>query len=172
MALQWHYLMVRFRSEKKVAAALWQKGFEVFLPTYRCSREWSDRVKEVELPLYFSTVFCRYQHPEDQLKVVSTPGVLFGTGCDEPPMPVPDDQIGCLRKIVGTGFPMEPCPNPKPGERVRVRMDQSEVEGILVRAGDHCRVVVRIDAIQRAVSIEVPSDLIVRIAPADAHIPK
>lgn len=55
----WYALQVRPRFEKQVAATLLSKGYEGFLPLYRCKRRWSDCIKEIEPPLFSGYLFCQ-----------------------------------------------------------------------------------------------------------------
>src|SRR5215475_8215550 len=48
----WYAVRVRPNYEKPVAAALHGKGFQEFLPLIRSKRQWSDRVKIMDLPLF------------------------------------------------------------------------------------------------------------------------
>ena len=43
----WFALQVRSRHEHAIALMLQNKGYEMFLPTYRSRRVWSDRVTEL-----------------------------------------------------------------------------------------------------------------------------
>ena len=47
----------RPRAEKKVNGRLEEKGYTTYLPLKKTKRQWSDRVKIVELPLISSYVF-------------------------------------------------------------------------------------------------------------------
>ena len=49
---RWFALRVRPRAEKSVATALRGKGYPEFLPLHRQKRRWSDRVVDVDLPLF------------------------------------------------------------------------------------------------------------------------
>src|SRR6202040_2303430 len=55
----WFALRVRPNYEKPVAAALRGKGFQEFLPLVQSRRQWSDRVKVMDLPLFPGYLFCR-----------------------------------------------------------------------------------------------------------------
>jgi len=52
MSYPWFALQVRSRYENIVAAQLTGKGYEWFLPIYKCRHRWSDRFKETERPLF------------------------------------------------------------------------------------------------------------------------
>ena len=60
--LRWFALYTRHRFEKKVAARLEDKGIESFLPLHTVLRQWSDRRKKVEEPLFNCYVFVHINH--------------------------------------------------------------------------------------------------------------
>jgi len=107
---RWWLLMVRPRSEKKVAVALARKGFEVLLPTFQPKRQWPDRTKSAELPVFPGYIFCRFRAC-DRPVVVSTPHVLSGVRADPHPIPVPDSEIDLLKRTLGSGFHVESWPH-------------------------------------------------------------
>jgi transcription antitermination factor NusG len=54
---KWFALLTRSRAEKKVAERLTENSISVYLPVYTKKSHWSDRIKNVELPLIPSTLF-------------------------------------------------------------------------------------------------------------------
>ena len=50
--LHWYALYVKSRSEKKVLSQLEDMGLEAFLPLVTRIKQWSDRKKKVEEPLF------------------------------------------------------------------------------------------------------------------------
>ncbi|MGB9606391.1 MAG: transcription termination/antitermination NusG family protein, partial [Bryobacteraceae bacterium] len=70
-----------------MARALTHGGFETFLLLYRCRRQWSDRVKILELPLFASYVFARFPL-EWRVRVLRTPGVRSIVSFNRQPAPV------------------------------------------------------------------------------------
>ena len=73
--MDWYVLYVKSRTEKKVAQRLAEKGIEIFCPTKIEKRQWSDRVKKVEVPYFQSYVFAKFS-PKDANYVLETPGVV------------------------------------------------------------------------------------------------
>ncbi len=55
---EWFAFRVRPRHEKQVSLALREKGFTEFLPLYKSKRQWADRTKVVEMPLFPGYIFC------------------------------------------------------------------------------------------------------------------
>ena len=73
--MHWYVLYVNSRTEKKVAQRLSEKGIEVFCPMKMEERQWSDRVKKVEVPYFRSYVFAKFS-PKEVEAVLETPGVV------------------------------------------------------------------------------------------------
>ena len=57
---KWYALTVRYQHERQTEKALQSKGLETLVPLYRSARQWSDRVKSVDLPLFAGYVLCRF----------------------------------------------------------------------------------------------------------------
>jgi transcription antitermination factor NusG len=97
--LPWFALRLRSNFEKTTAQLLEYRGYEVFLPTYRTRRRWSDRVKEIEAPFFAGYLFCRIDISH-RLPVLTTPGVVGIVGRGKVPEPVGDHEITAVRAIV------------------------------------------------------------------------
>ena len=85
--LNWFAVAVKPRQEKLAARVLRDQGLEDYLPLYRARRRWSDRLKEVEAPLFAGYVFCRFG-PRDRAPVLRTPGVRSIVAFGGRPAPV------------------------------------------------------------------------------------
>src|SRR5690348_7948208 len=57
--MDWHALRVRSRYEQVVKRSLHGKEHEQFLPTYRSTSQWSDRLKLIDRPLFPGYIFSR-----------------------------------------------------------------------------------------------------------------
>tara|TARA_R110000823_G_scaffold315465_2_gene447701 strand:+ start:115 stop:588 length:474 start_codon:yes stop_codon:yes gene_type:complete len=95
--MNWYVLYVQSRKEKKVAEMLQEMKVQVYCPHIKEIRQWSDRKKTIESPLFKSYVFVRLQDRERQL-VFGVPGVvryLFWLG---KPAVVRDEEIQAIKK--------------------------------------------------------------------------
>jgi len=163
---QWFALTVKPNHEKAAAQSLECKGWEVFLPLYRARRRWSDRVKELELPLFAGYAFCRFVRPE-RAGVLATPGVTSVVGFGNRPAAIPEVEIESLRTMVGSGLALSPWPFLRVGERVRIEGGPlAGVEGTLTQVKDAWRVVVSVELLQRSVAAEVDREVVSRVNPA------
>jgi transcription antitermination factor NusG len=151
----WYALRVKPNWERRVAEQLSRKGYQRFLPTYRCRRRWSDRWKELDLPLFPGYVFCRFDLKE-RLHVVQTPGVRLLVSFGRVPAPVREEEIHALQRIVNSGLQAGPWPYLRVGRRVRIEDGPlAGVEGILLEIRAKYRLVVSVTLLQRSVAVEV-----------------
>jgi transcription antitermination factor NusG len=146
---------VRSRKEGYVASQILGQGYECLLPTYKSVRKWSDRVKEVEQPLFPGYLFCRFDF-QNRRPVITTPGVLQIVGYGRTAISVSDEEIQSLQLAVSSGMPKQPWPYLEVGQRVRVNYGTlSGLEGILVNVKGNHRVVLSVTLLQRSVAMEV-----------------
>ncbi|PWU04520.1 MAG: NusG-like protein [Terriglobia bacterium] len=156
--LPWYAVRVKSNFEWVTATMLRDKGFQEFLPVYRAKVRWSDRVKETEKPLFPGYVFCRFE-AEQKLPIISTPGVVQVVGVGKQPVPIDDQEMDAIRKVVRSGGPSMPWPYLQVGERVLVEKGPLKgMEGILVQVKSKCRIVVTISLLHRGIAAEVERD--------------
>jgi transcription antitermination factor NusG len=156
----WYALRVRPRHEQTSAACLDSRGLEQLAPTYRTLRRWSDRYKQVDLPLFPGYVFCRFA-PDRKLSVVTAPGVLSIVSFGRTEVPIDDEDIAGIQSLIRSGLPVGPWPYLRAGDRIRIESGCLEgVCGTLVREKDTCRVVVSVEILQRSVAVEIARDRI------------
>ncbi|MFQ5737595.1 MAG: UpxY family transcription antiterminator [Acidobacteriota bacterium] len=153
----WFALQVRTRHEKSVAALLRGQGYECFLPLYKCRRRWSDRIKEIDQPLFPGYLFCWF-NPRHRLPIVMTPGVVLIVGRGRTPIPVEEHEISAIQTIVESGLPSHPWPFLRIGERVRVEYGALRgLEGHLLDFKGRHRIVVSVALLQRSVAVDIDS---------------
>ena len=151
----WYAVQCWLRKESLIAAQLEGQGIECFLPKYKSLREWSDRKKEVERPLFPGYLFCRFDYTQRR-PVVVTPGVLQIVGCGRTPTPIEDREIQAIQIAVASGVSGQPWPYLEVGEKVRIHTGTlSGLEGILVNFKGNHRVVLSVTLLQRSVALEV-----------------
>jgi transcription antitermination factor NusG len=154
----WFAIRVRSRNEKIIASALHSKGYEVFLPLYDSKRRWSDRVKELELPLFPGYLFCRLDI-QKRLPILKTPGVIDILGFSKTPVPIDETEIAAIQSIVASRLNAEPWPFLKVGQTVRVeRGPLLGLEGILVALKKPYRLVASVTLLNRSVAVEIDRD--------------
>ena len=152
---RWFAIQTRSRHEKVVRSQLEMRNVETFLPTMRRLSQWTDRKKEIEVPLFAGYCFGRFSIA-DRLPVLQSQGVVRLVGSSERPEPIPDEEIESLRKLISSPSDYICCPYLREGMLVEVtRGPLQGVKGRLVREARSCRLVLSINLIQRAVTIEI-----------------
>ena len=154
---QWYAIRTRSRHEKMVADQLDKLGVENFLPLVKQSRQWSDRVKEVELPLFSGYTFVRVVlSSPDRLRVLQTHGVAGFVGINCIGTAIPENQIEDIRTLLASKVPFEEQPYLRVGQRVRVKGGALDgVEGILAAQNDDRSLVISLEPIQRSLSVRI-----------------
>jgi len=159
-ALPWFALRVKPNHENVTTAALRCKGYEEFAPTYRCRRRLSDRVKEIDLPLFPGYVFCRFD-VSYRLRVLTTPGIVSIVGLGKIPQPIEEKEMARVQAIVRSGSLAYPWPFLQEGQKVVImRGPLTGVEGFLVNVKNQDRLVVSITMLQRSVATEIDRDCV------------
>ncbi len=166
--LPWFALQVRSRRESIVATHLSGQGYECFLPLYKSVRHWSDRMKELEQPLFPGYLFCRFDF-QNRRPLLMTPGVIQIVGVGRTPMPVDESEVESVRQALLSGLTNQPWPYLEVGEKVRVNYGSLRgLEGILVNFKGSHRVVLSVTLLQRSVAMEIDLEWVtpVRETPA------
>jgi transcription termination/antitermination protein NusG len=149
----WYVLRVRASREKSVASLLRHKGFTEFLPLYATYRRWSDRTKQVEVPLFPGYVFCRFD-AEHRLPILTTPHVVHVVGTCGVPEPVDEAELTALQRVVASGLFLQPWPFLKIGQRLVIQEGPlRNVEGILTEIKGLRNLIVSITLLQRSVAV-------------------
>ncbi len=154
---EWYALQTRARHEKAVVQRLSDKGVTTFLPLLKQVHRWSDRRKTVEVPLFGCYVFAKLPPKDDQrLRVLLIDGVLSFVGPPGQRIPIPEEQIESVRRLLQEQLPYCSYPFLKIGQRVRVRGGALDgVEGILSARNGERKLVISVDAIQRSLGISI-----------------
>jgi transcription antitermination factor NusG len=153
--LSWYAIWTRSRHEKAVRDQLERKRIEVYLPSFQKWSRWKDRKKQIEWPLFPGYCFARFDALE-RLPILTCEGVVSIVGTDGQPSAIPEVEIESIRQLIDSELSYDPCPMIKEGMVVEVRSGPLKgVVGRLVRKGAHARLVLSVDLIGQAVSVEV-----------------
>jgi len=159
----WYAVQVRSRKEAHIATQIQGHGIECLLPLYKSVRKWSDRIKELEHPLFPGYLFCKFDF-QNRRPVVTTPGVIQVVGYGRTAIPVPELEIQALQLAISSGMPKQPWPYLEVGQRVRVIYGTlTGLEGILVNMKGNHRVVLSVSLLQRSVAMEVETSWLVPV---------
>lgn len=156
--MNWYALYVKSRHEFVAQSELSKKNIETFLPAVRRLRQWKDRKKWLDFPLFPGYLFINVQpSPEYFLNALKTRGVisLVSTypGC---PTEVSPEEIYSLKLLVSSGKDIDIYPHIKEGTKVRVKKGPlSGAEGTLSIKQDQHIFLVNIDLLGRSIGVKI-----------------
>lgn len=151
----WWAVYTKHQHEKTVSEILAVRGAEVFLPLYEIRRRRTQRTVTLALPLFPGYLFVR-ERADMRLPVLSTPGVHMIVSRGPHLGVIPHCEIQNLQIAMAAKHGIEPHPFCRLGERVRiVRGPLRGLEGFLVRQKAACRVIVSVQMLAQAASVEV-----------------
>lgn len=154
----WYVLRLRSNFEKKADDCLRSKGFTTYLPLYRTRRKLSDRMRELDLPLFPGYTFCSFDSRQ-KLPVVTTPGVVSILESASGPIPVPESEISAVQTMLKSGTVVGPWPFLREGQRVVVERGPLQgLEGFVLKVKENYRLVVSVPLLQRSVAAEIDQD--------------
>src|SRR3989338_9891007 len=105
----WYALNTRSRNEKVVNELLTRKKIEPFLPLRHIKRRWSDRIKEIEDPLFKGYLFVHAPLVR-RVEILQSKGAVQFIGFGPIPSVVPEKEIEALRRFMAEDIEMDPFP--------------------------------------------------------------
>ncbi len=168
MSLSWYALYTRPRFEKKVAVRLEEAGYEVWLPMQTVVRQWSDRKKKVEVPLFNSYVFIHAEQ-KDLYHAVQTDGVARTVHFNGAPAVIRDEQIDVIRKILigPDAFDIRERSYAR-GDVVRVMQGPLKgSQGRWINWRGKKRVCLELEQLHHVILVEVPAAYVEKIGPRE-----
>jgi transcription antitermination factor NusG len=161
----WYAIRVRSRFERTVSAALSGKGYNEYLPLYRARCQWSDRSKDLDLPLFPGYLFCRFD-ARVRLPILTTPGVISIVGTGKVPVAISDREIESIQTMIRSGLHLQPWPQLVVGSRVVIEEGPLKgLEGVAVDIKKKYRLFISIPLLQRSVSVEIDREWVRPLSP-------
>lgn len=118
----WYAIYTFARSEKKVYSRLIDRGIECYAPIQRCTRQWCDRKKKVDMVVIPSYLFIHIENTEQNFRDIKyIPGVADILRLGSEPYIIPDKVIDDINKMLeGSEQPCNLVYDCVPGDKVRV----------------------------------------------------
>lgn len=152
----WFAVYTRPRYEKKVLKYLQDKGITVYLPLQRVLRQWSDRRKWVEAPLFSSYLFVQVDEAR-YFEVLNTPGVVRFITFEGKAVAIPDQQIATIRWLLSSDVEVAEL-NEKLESGDQVEIIKGPLRGLhgeLLRYGNRHRIIVRLSELDKCLEIQL-----------------
>lgn len=156
----WIAVYTKSRHEQTVVNELNKKNIESYCPMFKERRQWSDRKKWVHFPLFRSYVFANIEINEN-IYVLQTIGVNKIVKFQEKISIIPDQVIDNIKNIIEGGYNVEQTDYFIKGDEVRVVSGPLKgLDGVVLDLRGANKIIIKIEAIQQAFSVEISSGLI------------
>lgn len=155
---KWHVLYTRPRHEKKLKDFLAERGIQVYLPLYKTIRQWSDRKKKVEEPLFRSYLFVK----ADELNyfiILNAPGAVRFVHFGKEIATISNGEVEMIERILKYPDRVEVEDFTfYEGEKVKIKAGPFKgIEGTLISIKGGNRLIMQIEQLGKNLVIDVPS---------------
>ncbi len=159
MEKKWFALYTKPRWEKKVDSTLIKKGIEAWCPVQKVQKQWSDRKKIVEEPLFKSYVFVKI-NPTERTQVLMTDGVLNFVFHVGKPAIIRDVEIEMIKKYLSdtkaTSISIQSIETLDPNTRIKVNHGVfMDTTGTVLKGGNK-KVYVKLESLGQVMVVEFP----------------
>lgn len=155
---QWYAIYTNPRAEKKTATLLQQRGITVYLPLLKTLKQWSDRKKWVEEPLFRSYIFVNVSERE-YLEVLQVHGVVKYISFSGKAASIREDQINNIKLLLSCESELEISEHHfASGEKVTVKAGPFVgLHGELIETKNAKRFLVRFDQMGKSIILNIPT---------------
>lgn len=155
--LNWYVMYTAPRAEKKVAERLKEKGTEVYLPMIEEIRQWSDRKKKIQKPLFNGYVFVHTSKERLWESLQVTGAVKFINFSGEHSY-IQQEEIETIQRIIETGVSVEvDTDNIEKGETVKILGGPLQgLQGECIKKSNKDYFIIRIPSINQSMLVNVP----------------
>ena len=167
--MPWYAVHTRSRHEDRVHLGLMQKAFHAFLPKLEVWSQRKDRRKKILIPMFPGYLFVELFSLDNETRVgvLKTFGVvrILGKPRGAEPLPIPDEKIDAIQRIVQSKVEVQQFQYPKVGEPARIIDGPFKgIEGLVIKTDYEKELfVIAIELLQRSVAIKLEGFQIARL---------
>lgn len=162
----WKVIYTASRQEKKVETLLQRLQVVSYLPTVKKLREWSDRKKWVEVPLFNSYLFVKPE-PAQRDAILGIPGVVKYLRYNGEDARVSDAELDRIRQLIQKGYDLsewqdgEELESGDPVEVIAGPM--KNYKGRIYRLGGESYAIMVLEQVGQSVKIRIPKQVLKKI---------
>lgn len=159
----WYVVYTCPNKEKKICHELGRRNITAFLPTMQVVRQWSDRKKSIEVPLFPNYLFVNIP-PGERWVVLMVSGVVNFVVYNGIPAVVKDTEIDLVKKIILERTEISTGHCCITGEKVRVKHGPlAGLVGRVIGQKGMLRLYVELETIHQSISIDIDASFLTSI---------
>ena len=152
---KWIAVYTKSRHEKMVIQELEKINIEAYCPMFKERRQWSDRKRWVEFPLFRSYLFAKIEL-KNSLYILQTTGVHHIVKFQGNISIIPNEIIQNIKSMIYGGITVEQVDYFVKGDEVIVVDGPLKgIEGIVVNIKNENKLVLKVSAIQQAIAVQI-----------------
>lgn len=156
----WYLLYTKSKHEKKISALLNQKEIPSFLPLNKVLKQWHDRKKMIEEPLFPCYLFVFIETSYKYFECLECNGVLAFVRLGKQIAQVKESLIRQLKSIVENVRDIEiSYRNYQSGQSVTITSGPlAGVSGIVVASDSQNKILVKVELLNRSLVVNYPEE--------------
>lgn len=156
----WYAVYVKVNQEKKVLAALQEENIECYLPLKKTLKQWSDRKKWIQEPLFRCYLFVKVSYVEF-FKVLSTHGVIRYVSFGGKAQKIPNNQIESVKILIKQEEKEIVLTKEHVAKGVKAEVVFGKLKGLqgeIVKICGKSRIVIRIESLNCSLYAQISKD--------------
>jgi transcription antitermination factor NusG len=151
----WYVAYTTPQSERKAKARLDEMEVRSFLPMQTVVRQWSDRKKKLEVPVFPNYLFI-YTNSFERFEIIKMPELVYYVSFEGKAVTVSEEIITSLEKILTSDVEVTNENFVRTGSKIKITDGRfAGAEGILLRKNGKTRLVVSIEVLKRSISVDI-----------------
>lgn len=159
----WYVIYTRHQQENKVVRHLEDKELNHYLPTVKKLRQWNNKPRFVQVPLFPSYVFVRLNEQKHYFDAVTdNTGFLYFVKTGKMNARLDDNVISNIRLMLENGTEVESIAEPlEPGTSITIQKGPlAGLSGQVVQHNNRQKVLVRVELLNRSVLTTLPTEFL------------
>ena len=155
----WYAVYTYPNAERKVYNKAKEMGVETYLPVQTVVRQWSDRKKKLEVPLFPGYVFVRTSLMK-RFGLLKIKELVRFVSFGGQPVAIPEKEIESVQKISEKKLPLESEPfQAGTGRKVLITDGQfAGTEGVFIKRKGKERLLIQLEVLKQSISVEIPRE--------------
>lgn len=158
--LNWYVAYTYPKAERKVQRKVEDIGVESYLPMSKVVRQWSDRKKKLEMPVFPNYIFIRAT-PHERYQALNIRELVRFVSFEGTPVTISDKEIESIKTVLTMNTEVSNERFHRVGTKVQITSGGfAGATGVLLRKEGKQRLLVQLEALQQAFSVSLPADCV------------
>lgn len=159
----WFVFYTYPKAEKWVCTLLTDAGFEVYLPLQEVVRQWHDRKKKLQLPIFPNYIFVKTD-VRKIYEVLKFPRIAQCVRFNHKPSCLREDEIALIRKIENNCTDIITSGRLEKGERVTIQGGPlNGLKGIIQKSDNLRHILINIDSLAYSLKVSLRPEEVISV---------